>query len=223
MHRRRRNAVTVSTVALLAATPLLTACGNDARPGAAAVVGDQRITVAQLENRVNAVRTAQRDILGDSEQYEASLTRSGGLARNTLHTMVLDKVLDRAVKDAGVSVTRKDVQQMRIGLEQQAGGAEGLRAAWLQQYNVPPSQLDASLRTEVAAQKLAESLGVGMDTEAGQRAFWKALSTASKKLDVSVNPRYGKWGVSGDGRVGRTDAGTPWLHVVTKPDTPTET
>ena len=59
MHRRRRTALLL-TAAIAAAAPLLTACGSDSHPGAAAVVGGQRITVAQLENRVNEVRTAQR-------------------------------------------------------------------------------------------------------------------------------------------------------------------
>ncbi|MFD7547157.1 SurA N-terminal domain-containing protein [Streptomyces sp. NPDC059578] len=217
MHRRRRIAVTLSTAALLAATPLLTACGNDARPGAAAVVGEQRITVEQLESRVNAVRAAQRAAIKDDEGYERALSGSGQLARATLHTMVLDRVLDRAVTKAGVEVSRKDVQQLRKGLAQQAGGEQGLRAAWLQQYNVPPSQLDASLRTEIGAQKLSERLGADMNTEAGQKAFWKALSQASDELDVRLNPRYGKWAVAENGRVGRVDGSTPWVRTVTQP------
>ncbi|MGX2995158.1 SurA N-terminal domain-containing protein [Streptomyces sp. JNUCC 64] len=217
MHRRRRNAVTLSAAALLAATPLLTACGNDARPGAAAVVGEQRITVEQLEGRVNAVRAAQRAAVKDDAQYEQVLTQTGELTRSTLHTMVLDRVLDRAVEDAGVTVTRKDVQELRKGLAQQAGGEKGLQAAWLQQYNVPPGQLDASLRTEVAAQKLSERLGADMNTPAGQQAFWKALNAASDQLDVRLNPRYGEWAVGEGGRVGRVDASTPWVREITEP------
>ena len=59
MHRRRRTALLLAAT-LATAAPLLTACGDEAHPGAAAVVGDDRITVSQLENRVNEVRTAQR-------------------------------------------------------------------------------------------------------------------------------------------------------------------
>ncbi|MER5492097.1 SurA N-terminal domain-containing protein [Streptomyces sp. NPDC002454] len=218
MHRRRRTAVTLSAAALLAATPLLTACGNDARPGAAAVVGEQRITVEQLEGRVNAVRAAQRTAIEDDAQYAQVLAGSGELTRSTLHTMVLDRVLARAAHDAGVGVTRKDVQQLRKGLALQAGGEKGLQAAWLQQYNVPPSQLDASLRTEVSAQKLSEALGADMNTPAGQRTFWKALGNASEALGVRLNPRYGTWSVAENGRVGRVDAPTPWVRAVSEPD-----
>ncbi|MGW0814097.1 SurA N-terminal domain-containing protein [Streptomyces viridiviolaceus] len=207
MHRRRRTAFLL-TAAIAAAAPLLTACGNDAHPGAAAVVGDQRITVAQLESRVDEVREAQRATVPDEAQYEQVVARTGSLARDTLHGMVLDRVLHRAAQDAGVSVTRKEVQQMRTGLEQQAGGAEELQTVWLQQYGVAPERLDENLRLQLEAQKLAEHLG----TDTGRPAFWKALSEASEQLGVDLNPRYGAWDVQKSSRV---DARTPWVREVT--------
>ncbi|MFE9774981.1 SurA N-terminal domain-containing protein [Streptomyces sp. NPDC005931] len=206
MHRRRRSALLL-TAAIAAAAPVLTACGSDARPGAAAVVGGQRITVSQLENRVNEVREAQRAAVPDEAQYEQAISRTGSLTRDTLHGMVLDRVLQRAARDAGVTVTRREIQQMRSGLEQQAGGVEALETAWLQQYGVPPQRLDENLRLQLEAQKLAERLG----TETSRPEFWKALSKASEDLDVDLNPRYGTWDVEKSSRV---DAKTPWVRDV---------
>ncbi|MEU3732620.1 SurA N-terminal domain-containing protein [Streptomyces sp. NPDC033538] len=211
MHRRRRTALLL-TAAIAVAAPLLTACGNDAHPGAAAVVGDQRITVAQLENRVDEVREAQRAAVPDDAQYQQVLARTGGLTRDTLHSMVLDRVLHRAAQDAGVTVTRKDVQRMRGGLEEQAGGAEALETVWLQQYGVPPERLDDNLRVQLEAQKLAESLG----TDTSRPEFWQALSEASEKLDVDLNPRYGAWDVQKSSRV---DTKVPWLRETTAAQT----
>ncbi|CAM5662864.1 Lipoprotein OS=Streptomyces alboniger OX=132473 GN=CP975_14270 PE=4 SV=1 [Streptomyces alboniger] len=213
MHRRnsRRTALVLSTAAL-AAAPLLTACGSEAHPGAAAVVGDDRITVAQLESRVNEVRDAQRAAVPDDAQYSQAIAKSGGLTRSTLHTMVLDRVLHRAATDAGVSVTRRDVQTMRAGLEQQAGGSKELEQGWLQQYGVAPSRLDDSLRTEIEAQKLAKKLDADMNAPEGQALFWKSLSAASRKLDIDLNPRYGTWDVE---KNKRADAKTPWVREVT--------
>ncbi|MFB8775599.1 SurA N-terminal domain-containing protein [Streptomyces broussonetiae] len=207
MHRRRRTAL-VLTAAIAAAAPLLTACGNDAHPGAAAVVGGERITVAQLENRVDEVRSAQRAAIQDDAQYAQAIAGTGGLARDTLHSMVLDRVLHRAAEDAGVTVSRKEVQEMRSGLEQQAGGAEALEAAWLQQYGVAPERLDENLLLQLEAQKLAAKLG----TDTSQPAFWSVLSEASEELNVDVNPRYGTWDVE---KVSRVDASTPWVREVT--------
>ncbi|MEU6288922.1 SurA N-terminal domain-containing protein [Streptomyces sp. NPDC005047] len=207
MHRRRRPALLL-TAAIAAAAPLLTACGNDAHPGAAAVVGDQRITVSQLENRVDEVRAAQRAAVPDDTQYQQVLAQTGTLTRDTLHGMVLDQVLHRAAQDAGVTVTRKEVQAMRAGLEEQAGGPKQLETAWLQQYGVAPERLDENLRLQLEAQKLAGSLG----TDTSRPEFWQALSKASAKLDVDLNPRYGAWDVRKSSRV---NAETPWLREIT--------
>ncbi|MFF8032357.1 MULTISPECIES: SurA N-terminal domain-containing protein [unclassified Streptomyces] len=207
MHRRRRTALLL-TAAIAAAAPLLTACGNDAHPGAAAVVGGERITVSQLENRVDEVRAAQRAAVPDKAQYQQAVARTGSLTRDTLHAMVLDRVLERAARDAGVSVTRREVQEMRSGLEQQAGGAEALEAAWLQQYGIPPQRLDDNLRLQLQAQQLARRLG----TDTSRPEFWKALSEAGRELDVDLNPRYGSWDAEKSSRV---DARTPWVRDVT--------
>ncbi|KOV56292.1 SurA N-terminal domain-containing protein [Streptomyces sp. MMG1121] len=207
MHRRRRTAL-VLTAAIAAAAPLLTACGNEAHPGAAAVVGGQRITVSQLEGRVDEVRKAQRAAVPDEAQYRQVLSSTSSLTRDTLHNMVLDQVLHRAAQDEGISVTRKEVQQMRAGLEQQAGGAKGLETAWLQKYGIAPARLDDNLQLQLEAQKLAARLG----TDTSQPAFWKALSKASQELHIDLNPRYGSWDVQKSSRV---DAKTPWVREVT--------
>ncbi len=209
MHRRnsrRRTALLLS--AAIAAAPVLTACGNDAHPGAAAVVGDQRITVSQLENRVNEVRAAQRAAVADEAQYAQTVARTGSLTRDTLHGMVLERVLHQAAQDEGVTVSRKEIQRMRSGLEQQTGGAEALETAWLQEYGVAPKHLDDNLRLQLEAQKLAAKLG----TDPSRPEFWKALSVASKKLDIDLNPRYGTWDVE---KSSRADAKTPWVREVT--------
>lgn len=207
MHRRRRTALVLSAV-IAAAAPLLTACGNDAHPGAAAVVGGQRITMAQLETRVNEVRRAQRSAVPDETQYQQVLASTSGLTRDTLHNMVLDQVLHRAARDQGITVTRKEIQEMRAGLVRQAGSAAALETAWLQKYGVAPARLDDNLRLQVEARKLAQKLG----TDTTQPAFWKALSTASGELHIELNPRYGSWDVSKSSRV---DAKTPWVREVT--------
>ncbi|MBT3164965.1 SurA N-terminal domain-containing protein [Streptomyces sp. Vc74B-19] len=212
MHRRRRTALLL-TAAIAAAAPLLTACGNDAHPGAAAVVGGERITVSQLENRVDEVRAAQRAAVPDEAQYQQAIARTGGLTRDTLHSMVLDRVLERAARDAGVTVSDREVQQLRSDFEEQAGGAKALETAWLQQYGVPPQRLDENLRLQVTAQKLAQRLG----TDTSRPEFWKALSDASEELDVDLNPRYGEWDTEKSSRV---DAKTPWIKDVTATDGP---
>jgi hypothetical protein len=209
LHRRRRTALTVSA-ALLAGAPLLTACGGEAHPGAAAVVGGDRIEVSMLQSQVAAVREAQRD----SKDAAQLIDKSGQLSRAKLHGLIFDRVLDRAAQDAGVSVSRNEIQQMRKAAAAQSGGEERLRTAMLQQSWVAPGQIDAVLREQVQLTKLAQALGADLQQPAGQQAVGEALGKASKALRVDVNPRYGSWD---DKQTQLADYKAPWLNRVTKP------
>ncbi|MFJ9681151.1 SurA N-terminal domain-containing protein [Streptomyces sp. NPDC101194] len=209
MHRRRRTALVVSA-ALLAGAPLLTACGSRAHPGAAALVGGDRIEVSTLQGQVAAVREAQRDSKDASQQID----KSGQLSRAKLHGMIFDRVLDRAARDAGVTVSRNEIQQMRRAAATQSGGEAQLRTAMLQQSWVAPDQIDAVLREQVQLTKLAQALGADLQQPEGQKAVGDALSKASKALKVDVNPRYGAWD---DKQTQLADYKAPWITQVTRP------
>ncbi|MCX4787188.1 MULTISPECIES: SurA N-terminal domain-containing protein [unclassified Streptomyces] len=209
MHRRRRTVLTVSA-ALLAGAPLLTACGSQAHPGAAALVGGDRIEVSTLQGQVAAVREAQRD----SKDASQLIDKSGQLSRAKLHGMIFDRVLDRAARDAGVTVSRNEIQQMRKAAAAQSGGEAQLRTAMLQQSWVAPDQIDAVLREQVQLTKLAQALGADLQQPEGQKAVGDALSKASKELKVDVNPRYGAWD---DKQTQLANYKAPWIKQVTKP------
>ena len=99
---RRRTAVSLAAAALLLASPALTACGSaPAHAGAAAVVGNHRITVATLESQVNDLRSAA----AKSPQGEQLLQAAGNLPSQLLSRLVEDQVLDRTLSDAGLTVT----------------------------------------------------------------------------------------------------------------------
>ncbi|MFJ6012660.1 SurA N-terminal domain-containing protein [Streptomyces sp. NPDC092952] len=209
MHRRRRTALTVSA-ALLVGVPTLAACGSETHPGAAAVVGGERIEVSALQGQVAAVRAAQNETKDAAQLVD----KSGQLGRAKLHSMIFDRVLDRAAADAGVTVDRVEIQQMRKAAEAQTGGATGLRTVMLQQSWVAPGQIDAVLREQVQLTKLAATLGVDLQQPAGQQAVGEALGKASKALRVDVNPRYGTWD-SKQAQLATYKA--PWITQVTKP------
>ncbi|MEU5134001.1 SurA N-terminal domain-containing protein [Streptomyces californicus] len=203
MHRRRRTALSVLAATLVAA-PLLSACGNQAHPGAAAVVGGERIEVSAVQARAAQVRSAQES----SPQAAELVNKSGQLSRAKLHGLIFGRVLDRAAEDAGVTVTRKEIQEMRkAGLAQQ-GGEKQFEAMMLQQRWVAPDQIDADIRQEVQLPKLARALGVDLGTPAGQQAVGEALAKASKALDIDVNPRFGTWD---DQKMQLGDYRAPWI------------
>lgn len=202
---RRRTAIGVSAVALLATTPLLTACGSDAHPGAAAVVEGDRITVSQLQAQVRDVRDAQET----SPQSAELIAGTAQLGRATLNSMIFDRVLAKAADDAGITVTRRDVQQARSDAEEAAGGAAKLRQVWLEQYAIAPARIDSTLRTQVAMDRLSQKIGADRATPEGQAKIVKALGDASSSMNIDVNPRYGKWDAE-QVRLGGTEE--PWLR-----------
>ncbi len=104
----------------------------------------KRITVSQLQAKVKDVRAAQ----AESPQGGQMITNTGRLSLATLNGMIFDEVLARGAKDAGVTVTRRDVQRWRAEAEKQAGGAERLKAMWLQQ-GVAPDEVDSTVRNQL--------------------------------------------------------------------------
>ncbi|WP_432151509.1 SurA N-terminal domain-containing protein [Streptomyces sp. bgisy029] len=208
MHRRRRTALAVSAATLLAA-PLLAACGNEAHPGAAAVVGGERIEVSAVQAQAADVRAAQES----SPEAAQLVNKSGQLNRAKLHGLIFGRILDRAAEDAGVTVTRKEIQEARTASRAQAGGEEQLRAMMLQQRWVAPDQIDGDMRQEVLLPKLAKALGADLGTPEGQQVVGEALTKASKQLKIDVNPRFGAWD---DQKMQLGNYQAPWITQVTE-------
>lgn len=191
MHsHRRRSALTVSAAAaLVVVAPLLTACGQDARPGAAAVVDGDRISMARLQSRVGEVRDAQ----SAAPQGAQMISASGQLTRATLDGMIRDRIVGRAAGDAGVTVTRGEMEKTRAELVRQAGGARQLEATLLQQQGIAPNELDGRIRMQLSVDKIAEKKGIDPKSRQGNAELSRELAATSEKMDISVSPRFGKW------------------------------
>ncbi|MEE1795354.1 SurA N-terminal domain-containing protein [Streptomyces sp. BE308] len=210
MHRRRRTALAVSA-ALLVAAPLLSACGSQAHPGAAAVVGGERIEVSAVQAQAADVRSAQES----SPQAAQLVDKSGQLGRAKLHGLIFGRILDRAAEDAGVTVTRKEIQETRLAAAAESGGEAQLKAMRLQQRWVAPDQIEGDMRREAQLMKLGAALGVELGTPAGQQLVGEALTRASTALDIDVNPRFGTWD---DQKLQLGDFKAPWITQITEFD-----
>lgn len=204
--KSRRTALSVTATALLAVSPILTACGSAPHPGAAAVVDGKRITVSQLQAEVEGVRQAQRE----SPQASQLIADTARLNRATLNGMIFDRVLDRAAKDAGVTVTATDIRQARTELEIQAGGAARLHQILLNQYAIGPGQVETTVRNQVSMGKLAQALGAERNSPEGQQKIIAALSQASEEMGIDVNPRFGTWNSE---KVLLDNVKEPWLRA----------
>ncbi|MFF0445566.1 SurA N-terminal domain-containing protein [Streptomyces sp. NPDC004609] len=211
MHRRRRTAIIVSAALLLAA-PLLSACSDQAHPGAAAVVGGERIEVSTVQGAVKQVRAAQEN----SPEAAELIKNSGQISRAKLYDLIVNRVVQRAADDADVTVSRKDMQAARTAVVRQAGGEEQLAAMYLQQRGVAPDQLDSVIRRDVLINKLAQSISAANEAE-GRQKLNDAFTAAAKSLDIDVNPRFGAWD---NQKLELGEYKAPWISQVTKPQEP---
>jgi foldase protein PrsA len=112
-------------VAAAAAALLLTGCGT-VRAGAAATVGDERITVTDLRDVVArglADPSAEQTVGADRPAFE----------RRVLARLIQHRVLAEAARKEGVSVTAGQVDEAYDRFAAQLGGEEQLKAAALKE------------------------------------------------------------------------------------------
>ncbi|MFJ1867901.1 SurA N-terminal domain-containing protein [Streptomyces sp. NPDC101733] len=201
MHRR--TALSVSA-ALLVAAPLLSACSGGTRPGTAAVVGGDRITTSALQAQVNDVRDAQNR----SGQGAQLIQATAGLERLKLNKMIQSAVLERAAKDAGLSVSTKEIEDVRKAQLKTAGDEKTLVAAALQEAQLAPDQIAADARFKLLRDKVFAHFG-------SQDKALVGLGEAAKALHIEVNPRFGRWDSQ---QLLLGDQETPWITQRTQPE-----
>ena len=98
----------------------LTGCGDGAvRAGAAATVGDLRITTDDLEGFVTRG-------LADPQAQQQLGADKAGFQRQTLSRLINHEVLAKAAEEAGVKITPGAVDAKLTEFERQAGGAQQL-------------------------------------------------------------------------------------------------
>ena len=135
----------------LAAALLLTGCGHgEVRPGAAAVVGGDRIdtdALQQLVDRGLADPAAAQQLGGNRLEFQ----------RQALARLINRKVLDVAAKRAGVTVSEGDVDAQLANFVEQAGGRKPLEMQ-AAQSGISSTDLPPFIRDIVTEQKLGDAL-----------------------------------------------------------------
>ena len=158
--RRRRAAVVLA--ASLALTPLLGACGTQA--GAAAVVGDRRITVGELQTATSEVRS----IVQDPSQVNQQLV---------LGWLIAHPYVVQVASEQGKGVSRQDAESFftRSNFATATGGTK-------------PSE--SSVDAVQTAYALSLLTGQDSTPEVAKKSVDEVLADL-KAARVTVNPRYG--------------------------------
>ena len=172
---------TVAAAALIVAT-VTTGCGSVA-PGAAAIVGDERISERELTEQVQSVLRAQ------GRPVDSSAPSVVGV---TLSQMVTGTLVEQYAEREGITVTQGEIDAAVANLAAAAGGSEALVQSLLQQ-DLAPDQLESLLRVNLLVQKIGQALDPAGTPETQSTAVFAAVVEFSSEVGTRVNPRYGTW------------------------------
>ncbi|MFF7632508.1 hypothetical protein ACFZB9_05065 [Kitasatospora sp. NPDC008050] len=186
----RRGRRLAPAAGVLLAAVLLSACGSQPpHPGAAAVVGKDRITEAAVQARVAEFRAQAAEL--PSGQYQ----EQAGLVGATVSGMVFSDVVNYALAQHQLSVSDTEVAQLRADQAQAWSGEAGLEQMLLLKHAVPAAEIDGFYREQIGLQKLLAQSGQQLGTTDGNKTIHQVLAEAAADLKVTVNPRYGSWDV----------------------------
>lgn len=160
----------------------LSGCGS-ASPGAAAVVGDDRISESELTEKVEQVLRAQgRPVDSASE----------ALVVTTLDRMITTSLVEQLAQQQGVEVTQGELDATLANYAEATGGQEAFEELLIQQ-DLAPESVEDLFRVNILAQKLGMELDPMGSPEAQSSAVLIAVAQFSEEVGTSVSPRYGTW------------------------------
>jgi parvulin-like peptidyl-prolyl isomerase len=146
--RRRSTRVAAVGLPVLLAAAALTGC--DTSPGAAAVVGSQRISTHRLQQEVD------RGLANPSAAQQLGADRAG-FVRKELSRLVTNLLVAKAAQNNGVTASNSDIDQELASLAQQAGGQQQLEQS-AASSGVPKPELRNFLYYYVLQQKIGAKL-----------------------------------------------------------------
>ncbi len=180
---RKRFARAATGAPALAALALAVAACSPQHPGAAATVGNARISVTAL-NTAAAV-TAQTP-----DATTGQLPDRTTAVETSLTQIIRNDLIADAAKAKGVTVTEAEIQSL-LQQERQTNGSDEATA---KANGIPFAGLHTAVYQALLLNKLIGALAPGQTDQTAQSAALTAyLGTIATQEGVSVNPRYGAW------------------------------
>ncbi len=191
-------------VAAVVSALLISGCSQ---VGAAATVGDVKITQAKVQASVDSILAARVGV--DTSQMQ--IETGEALTRGQLRFFVLTALLQATAKDLKITVTKAEIDTRRASITDQVGGATSLPGA-LVGAGIAAANLDTYIEAISLSDKISKALTASGVAQADiGAAVQKLVVDKATKLGVTVNPRYGKW----DAKVADVVATDPASSAVT--------
>jgi len=192
-----RRLIKVSAL-VLGAGLVVTGC-SPVKMGAAAIVGDQRITVATLDTQVTSLSRYLDKHPGPVPLNPTQRTQQ------TLTWLIRFKINDELARQAGITVSTAQAQKALNDILNQAktsAQAQGITNVSinlvLTANGIPPDLATETGRYQSIEEQFAARANGGKQPATQQEAtaangqFDKALCVAAKQLKIQVNPQYGR-------------------------------
>jgi parvulin-like peptidyl-prolyl isomerase len=173
-------------LATAVATFLLAGCSQI---GAAATVGDTKITQALVQGSVDAILSERAKVDTSQMQLETGAT----LNVSQLRFHLLGTLLRELGQELKLNVTKAEIDTRRASILQQVGGEAALPNA-LVNAGIAPQDLDRYIEAIAYSDKISQKLvAAGVTEDQLGAEIQKLVVAKSKEIGVTVNPRYGKW------------------------------
>jgi len=180
----------------LGACALLAAC-SPVKLGAAAIVGNQRITTATLDAQVANLQASAKPYASQVQLTSAEMPTA------VLSWLVRFSIMNQIAASAGVAVTQAQVQQGVANINAQAASAapeEGYKSGEevLIGAGISPQLLTSIGRYQAIELAYAEKVNGGKlpsttaENTAVNAAIGKAQCQAAKSLDIQISPQFGR-------------------------------
>ena len=170
----------------VAATFVLTGCSQ---VGAAATVGDTKITQATVQGSIDSILAERAKV--DTTQMQ--LETGEVLNRSQLRFHLLSQLLREVGSELKITVSKAEIDTRRASIIDQVGGAASLPNA-LVNAGIAPGDLDIYIEAISFSDKIGQKLtAAGVTQDQIGTELQKLVVAKAKELGVTVNPRYGKW------------------------------
>jgi hypothetical protein len=181
--RSRKKVVVAGIAGLLV---LLSGCTP---MNSAATIGKSSITSDQVQKSVAQIISERSKV----STQGMNLDTGEVLTRNQLTFFVISELLLQIGHQNKISVSEQEITDQISAVTQQVGGPANLPGAMVN-AGIAPQNLRQYFRTYLMSSKISNLLLSGGYTKANvTAAVQKLVSDESKKLKVSINPRYGVW------------------------------
>ena len=178
---RHRLAV-IAGIGLLSISLGLSGCSSQTA-GAAAVVGEQRISESELDTEVQDTL----DLQGLS-----STDSSNELIVNTLNQLITGILVNELSDREKITVAQGEIDDLRLQYVAQAGGQEAFEAS-IGEQGISIGEVDSIISVNLQVAKLGDVLSPSGDADAKSAEVFIAISELSLELGTEVAPRFGTW------------------------------